>query len=233
METKEFLERKENWLDEVAKGCHDIAKRGDDYPDFYVFQSKIFENPDLLIVGANPAGSKTYKEMLEFKSAERGFKMERRTKDDLINGENQYLANPDWKIANPILAMFGEKTVRNSLVMNSVYFNTPNVSGFSEFKSDKSDMINFCALKTKEFIYEICKPKAVLFNGMDSPKWMGIKFDKEEDIVLKSADGLFLVKEKEIEGIRHFLIYHTSRNYKYNTGENLRLKAEFFKSVFG
>lgn len=232
METTQFSEKRDKWLEEVANGCHNIAMRDKDYPDFYVFQSLIFENPDLLIVAANPAGDKTYKQALCDKSKEKGIDFTRRSKDDLVNGENQYLANPNWKIANPILAMFGEEIIKNSVVMNSVYFNTPNISGFSKFKNDKAEMISFCVSKTKEFIYEICKPKSVLFIGMDSPKWMKINFNNEEDVVLKSIDG-FLVKEKKIDGIRHFLIYHTSRNPKFNTGENLRLKAEFFKSNFG
>lgn len=232
METKEFLEKKEKWLEEVADGCHNMAMKDDNYPDFYVFQSLIFEKPDLLILGANPAGDKTYRQALCDKSNENGVNLSRRTKDDLINGENQYLANPKWPIAIPVLAMFDEKILKKSVVMNSVYFNTPDIFGFSKFKNDKQEMIGFCISKTKEFIYEICKPKTVLFIGMNSPKWMGINFNHKEDSVLRSEDG-FLIQEKNVEGIRHFLIHHTSRNHKFNTKTNLFLKKEFFRSLFG
>jgi len=229
METKEFSDKKEKWLKEVADGCHDIAMKDPSYPDFYVFQSLIFEKPDLLILGANPAGDKTYKQALADKSKEKGVDFSRRTKDDLINGENQYLANPDWAISKPVLAMFDEMILRKSVVMNSVYFNTPDISGLSKFQADKKKMIDFSIYKTKEFIYEICKPKTVLFIGMNSPKWMGINFNHKEDTVLRSDDG-FLIQEKKIQGIPHFLVHHTSRNYKFNTGTNLSLKREFFRS---
>lgn len=231
MESKEFSEKKEKWLEEVADGCHGIAMKDNSYPDFYVFQSLISEKPDLLILGANPAGDKTYKQALVDKSSEKGINITRRTKDDLINGENQYLANPNWPISKPVLAMFDEKLLRKSVVMNSVYFNTPDISGFSKFKADKKEMIDFSISKTKEFIYEICKPKTVLFIGLDSPKWMGINFNHKEDTVLRSEDG-FLIQEKHIQGIPHFLIHHTSRNYKFNTGKNLDLKRDFFKVLF-
>ena len=231
METKEFFEKKEKWLQEVADGCHDIAMKDASYPDFYVFQSLIFEKPDLLILAANPYGSKTYKQALIEKSIKKGIDFSRRTKDDLINGENQYLANPNWPISIPILAMFDEKILEKSVFMNSVYFNTPDISGFSKFKNDKKEMIGFCISKTKEFIYEICKPKMVLFIGMDSSKWMGINFNHKEDTVVESKDG-WLIQEKRLMGIRHFLIYHTSRNKKFNTGTNLDLKRDFFKMLF-
>lgn len=229
METKEFEIKKEKWLQEVADGCHEIAIKNENYPDFYVFQSQIFENPDLLIIGANPAGNETYKDMLQRKQ------IERRTKDDLINSSdgknNEYISNPDWAISKPILEMFSGKRTRevleNAVIMNTVYFNTNQIAGLV-----KKEMVDFCSKMTKEFIYEICKPKRILFIGKDAPKWLKIEFDTIALSPIENKDW-FLIKEKKINDIPHFQIHHTSMyRSKFNKGENLQRKKEFFEKVF-
>ena len=235
METKEFEIKKEKWLQEVADGCHEIAIKNENYPDFYVFQSQIFENPDLLNIGANPAGNETYKDMLQRKQ------IERRTKDDLINSSdgknNEYISNPDWAISKPILEMFSGKRTRevleNAVIMNAVYFNTKKVEHLGNFKEDKKVMKDFCSNKTLEFIKDICKPKNILFIGKNAPEWLKIKFHHIDDSVCRTSDGKnYLVVKKYLNEIPCYIIHHTSMNKSFNTGENLQRKKEFFEKVF-
>lgn len=220
------------WLEEVNNGCEEIAKRNYQYPDYYVFQSEISINPKLLIMGANPAGNKTYAEALKIKN------IPRKSIEDLKYTSNQYIENPNWNISKPLLEMFSgnnaKEVLENSIIMNAVYFNSNNVSDLKEFKADKKDMVNFSMNKTKEFIYIINRPQTILFIGADAPKWLGIKFDSVKDQVLGTKDDkFFLVLKKEIESIPHYMIYHTSmNNSKFNTGENLKMKQEFFEKLF-
>lgn len=233
MNERKFLEKRDKWLKEVANGCHDLAIEYPENPDFYVFQSDCkIENPDLLIIGANPG---KYVKYLD-KMREKG--LIRRYEDNLGYDTNQYIENennPEWKINKPILKMFTEanarKALENSVIMNVVYFNTRKVDDLKRFENGKK-MIEFSIEKTKELIYKILKPKNILFLGVDAPKWMKINFIKENDTVLKTDDNLFLIQSKLINGINHFLIYHPSMNQKFNTGKNLELKKNYFNKYF-
>ena len=62
----EFELKREKWLNEVANGCHSLAIAYEENPDFYVFQSTSnIQNPDLLIIGANPGRYETYKDRIK------------------------------------------------------------------------------------------------------------------------------------------------------------------------
>ncbi len=230
---KDFEKKRKKWLDEVAEGCHNLAIADKENPDFYVFQSKSdFESPELLIIGANPGKKVDYLDKMNEKGIERRFG------NDLGYNSNQYIENennPEWKINKPILKMFTEtdarKALENSVIMNVVYFNTAKVEDLKKYRNGK-EMINFCTAKTKEFIYEILKPKNILFLGVDAPKWMDLKFDRQNDTVLETDDKLFLIQSKQIENINHFLIYHPSMNQKFNSGKNLELKRNYFNQYF-
>ena len=154
MENKEFLQKREKWLKEVADGCHNIAIKNDDFPDFYVFQSRseVF-NPDLLIIGANPGNSTTYKDILNSKG------IEKRSWKDLGYDSNQYIENehnPEWRINKPVLKMFNggdtRKVLENSVIMNVIYFNTKSISDLEKYKAEINEIKKFCIQKTKEFI---------------------------------------------------------------------------------
>lgn len=230
---KDFEKKRKKWLDEVAEGCHNLAIADKENPDFYVFQSKSdFESPELLIIGANPGSFVKYIDSNPYK--EKGY----RDKNNLGYDSNQYIENennPKWKINKPILKMFTEidarKALENSVIMNAVYFNTAKITDLKKYRNGK-DMIDFCTDKTREFIYEILKPKNILFLGIDAPKWMKVKFDRQTDTVLETDDKLFLIQSKQIESINHFLIYHPSMNQKFNSGKNLELKRNYFNEYF-
>ncbi|TCD10269.1 hypothetical protein EZ449_10645 [Pedobacter frigidisoli] len=221
-------EKISNWLEEVSNGCHEIASKNETYPDFYVFQSEIFENPDLLIIGANPAGVKTYKEAKEQKG------ITKRTKSDLSSGKNMYLANPDWAISKPVLKIFNEtiklnELLKKALIMNVVYFNSNQVSDLKiNFGDDGKKMINFCKQKTQEFI-KLVRPKNIIFLGSDAPKWLKIKFGISHNVltIKEGTKELYLIQKIHFENIPCYLMHHPSRNPKFNNPDNLRLKSEY------
>jgi hypothetical protein len=227
MKQKEFELRLDNWLMKVSDFCNEIAIRDDNYPDFYVFQTEVQFNPDLLIIGANPHGNATYKEKLLYKG------IERRTKDHLINGRNMFIENPHWQISKPILEIFKSiklnNVLKNSVIMNAVYFNSNSVEDLKKFFHGR-EMIYTCLNLTREFVYEILKPKNILFIGEDTPKWMKIKFNNIDDRVLEN-DGKWLIQKVEINGIPHYKIHHPSRNWKFNNGINLELKRRYFEEM--
>lgn len=229
----DFELKREKWLKEVAEGCHELATEFPDGPDFYVFQSRSdLYSPELLIIGANSGGAGKYRDSEPFKN--KGC----RDLNDLGYNSNQYIDeefNKNWHINKPVLKMFPEGRLRNvlseSVIMNAIYFNTGDVKALKSLENGK-EMFKFCIDKTREFIYEILKPKNVLLLGMDAPKWMKINFNKEEDTILETPDNLFLIQSKYINEINHFLVHHPSMNQKFNSGLNLDLKMNYFKEYF-
>lgn len=222
--------RIENWLEQTAALCHTLATKSPDYPDFYVFQSKVRLSPELLIIGANPHGNTPYRKKLEEKG------ISRRTGADLISGENMFVSNPEWHISRPILKLFERndlsQVLEDAVIMNAIYFNTDKVAQLQKFPHGK-EMIELCRSLTTELVYEILNPRVILFLGNDAPKWMNIQFEHSTDTVLQSEDGLSLVQQVVINGIPHYKIHHPSMNFRFNTGENLQRKKAFFEeSIF-
>ncbi len=217
------------WLNRAADICHEIASRDSSYPDFYVFQSLLRLNPNLLIVGANPHGNSSYIEKLREKG------IERRMGVDLISGTNMFLDNPDWRISRPLISMFKEPSLfsvlEKAVIMNVIYFNTNKVNDLKKFKAGR-EMIQKCQELTNEFVYQILKPKGILFLGEDGHKWMKLNFDPTKDTVVRNDEGRWLVQKITIEGIPHYKVCHPSMNFRYNSGTNLDLKKNYFESCF-
>lgn len=169
---KEFEKKLQSWLQEVATTCDKYAKEID--LDFYPFQSPLPKsNAELLIVGINPGGSKSYKEMLQEKSKDYGEVIEARTSDMLAYEENMYAVKPQWEIDNKLKGNNVMRTklrrvfvteplpniLKDSTVINMYYFNTQDI----EVLGNISNIIKeYCINKTVEFI-EISNPKRILF----------------------------------------------------------------------
>ena len=160
-----FEKRKNEWLESVSNDCHQFALKTN--LDFYVFQTPIFHNPKLLIIGINPGGGKTYSEVLSEKN------IDRRTSETLFYGENTLFEKPKWEIEGKLKGsdvlrdrlkrIFNEKNdlniLKDSMMMNMFYFNTVKEK---DIASVNSEIKKYCIEKTKEII-EIINPKNILF----------------------------------------------------------------------
>ncbi|MDY3521948.1 hypothetical protein JSO62_10465 [Riemerella anatipestifer] len=162
---KNFEKRKQDWLEEVCKDCHEFALKSN--LDFYVFQTPIIYNPKLLIIGINPGGGKTYSEILKEKN------INKRTPETLYYGENTLTNKPIWEIEanlkgsdvlrDRIKRIFNDENnlniLENSMMMNMFYFNTKKGK---DIEGINLEIKQYCIEKTKEFI-EIINPKNILF----------------------------------------------------------------------
>lgn len=162
---KEFELKKEKWLKEVANQCHEFALKID--LDFYIFQTPVMYNPDLLIIGINPGGEKSYSEILK----EKGYN--KRPYSDLGYDENTLVKKPEWEIKaklkgsdtlrDRLKRVFNENNnlniLENSMMMNMFYFNTTKEK---DILNINSEIKTYCINKTKELI-EIINPKNILF----------------------------------------------------------------------
>lgn len=224
---KQFEEKLQLWLEKVVERCNKLGEAINlDYYPFQCAKSSLKKNVDLLIIGANPGGQNPFK---------------KRNTEQLFNSvdgiNNAYIgeANNDrWKINKPILEIFKEpklySVLEKAIVMNTVYFGTVKAIDLSTRK----EAIECCKELTKEFIYEIIRPKAVLVLGLkDAPNWLGIKYSTTTDSILRTTDNLTgLVMKVNYNNILHYIIHHTSMNFKFNSGENLDLKRKIFQKEF-
>ena len=124
---KQFNQNLNNWLQEVANGCYQIAVNSayNMDMDFYVFQSNVSFQPELMIIGSNPGGNKEYSTM----NREQG--RERRTANNLgISDHNQFLVNDGWGSMRSLCELFSGPILRpvfeKAVITNIVYFNTGN-----------------------------------------------------------------------------------------------------------
>lgn len=163
----DFEIKKEKWLREVSDTCHEFALKID--LDFYVFQTQVYYNPDLLIIGINPGSSKTYQKALNEK------KYDKRPYNDLGYDENTLVRKPQWEIDEKLKGadrlrgafkkVFNEKNdldiLEHTIMMNMFYFNTTAEKDISKIEINK-EIKAYCIEKTLEFI-EILNPKNILF----------------------------------------------------------------------
>lgn len=201
---EEFLQKREKWLIEVADQCHKYATEID--LDFYVFQnsSKIF-NPDLLLIGINPGSSTTYTKALENIRINKN--EDKRSSNNLDYEKNLFVeSGGDWddmeNVRTRIKAIFHTeklyKYVKNSVMMNMIYFNT---TGSNDLKSLGREIEEYCITKTAEFV-DFVQPKNIVFFTSDSTllKKMGVKDIKQVGDFTKTGflDG------RQIIAIPHF-----------------------------
>ncbi|HCN83895.1 MAG TPA: hypothetical protein DIT07_09795 [Sphingobacteriaceae bacterium] len=167
MNQEKFIEKRNQWLEEVSDQCHKFALKCD--LDFYVFQTPCEKyNPELLIIGINPGGGKPYSKILREKD------YSKRPSTDLGYDVNTLTIKPQWEIdnnekgnnvmRNRFSKVFTEennlkKTLEETVMMNMYYFNTPKEKDLNNIENEIKD---YCLKKTVEFI-EILNPENILF----------------------------------------------------------------------
>ena len=176
---KQFNQNLNNWLQEVANGCHQIAVNSayNMGMDFYVFQSNVSFQPELMIIGSNPGGNKEYSTM----NREQG--RERRTANNLgISDHNQFLVNDGWGSMRSLCELFSGPILRpvfeKAVITNIVYFNTDN---FQELRKRMNqggrEALQFCVKKNMELI-RLVSPKHLLLMGIPARDNLRPYFDK-------------------------------------------------------
>lgn len=195
-----------------------------DGPDYYPAQSAIKINPDLLILGINPAGNK--------KLSESSFPS--KAPENLIYDSNQYLENPDWNISKKLNKIFSGadamKAYKNAVIINYISLNTPSEEelGNNAYK----DIINDCQKFSEHFIYNVLKPKQIVVLGPTLADMAKIKYHHSNDSVLRTEDDKsYLVLETIHKEIPHYIIYHPSTP-ALNGPIALELKKEYFNQLF-
>lgn len=229
-----FNQHLNQWLQEVANGCHEITTN----PaynmdiDFYVFQSNVTFQPKLMIIGSNPRGNKEYSTM----NHEQG--RVRRTANDLgISNCNQFLVNDGWESMRSLCELFSGPILRpvfeKAVITNIVYFNTGSFQGLRKrMNQGGREALQFCVRKNLELIRILCPQHIVLMGNPACDNLMKY-FDKPlQSLLTTPSGGLNLIQETTLNGIPTYCIHHPSLNYKFNTGENQRLKRATFETIF-
>ena len=230
---KQFNQNLNNWLQEVANGCHQIAVNSayNMDMDFYVFQSNVSFQPELMIIGSNPGGNKEYSTM----NREQG--RERRTANNLgISDHNQFLVNDGWGSMRSLCELFSGPILRpvfeKAVITNIVYFNTGN---FQELRKRMNqggrEALQVCVKKNMELI-RLVSPKHLLLMGIPARDNLRPYFDKPlQSLLVTPVEKYNLIQETTLNGIPTYCIHHPSRNYKFNTGENQNLKRAMFEKI--
>jgi hypothetical protein len=207
-EQNKFIELRDKWLDEVSNQFHEVALKLD--TDYYVFQTDCsIYNPDLLIIGINPGGNKTYIVKLEeFKK--KGY--DRRPGWSLKTNVNTLTTKPDWenenkekgadKLRSSFSRVFNEKTglkqtLENAVMMNLIYFITAQADDLEKIPIEDRKA---CLTRTLEFI-KILNPKNILFLTSDE------KYLKEANIQKKHIENnvsMGMLGDRDVYIIPHY-----------------------------
>lgn len=173
----------QEWGKKVCCECRELIKRGKTDKDFYVFQTAIPESsPELLLVGINPGGGKTYEEQVaKFRKGQH-----RKAIEDLTQGYNIYRDNTNNAFQSRALSRIASlsRFIESDKVtgINVCYFNTENITGLN------ADVFEFCAERTKELI-KILQPKHILFLTIEEKtlRLVGVERIKAVDAYIKEG----------------------------------------------
>lgn len=174
----------EKWGIKVCTECRALIKSGETSQDFYVFQTATpKESPDLLFVGINPGGNKSYDEQV---SQHRGGK-DRETLSDIAQGYNIYRDFENNRSQASALSRIASLTpfIQEDKVIgiNVCYFNSTQANDLSP------KIFNFCAELTKELL-DILQPKKIIFltTAADTLKKVGVQKVKSVGAYVKEGD---------------------------------------------
>lgn len=194
-----------------------------DGPDYYISQSAVKINPELLIIGINPAGEKKLSQSEKYS----------KKPEDIIYDKNEFLANPKWSISklnkifpdNKLLDLYKDSVILNYSAINTVDANGLNAKEIKEIVMD-------CKSFSNNFIYNILKPKQIIVLGPNLAKTMKLNFNHLSDSALRTDDDKnYLVVKFIHNDIQHYVIHHPSRP-SFNSDIHMNKKSEFFKKEF-
>lgn len=157
------------WAERVVKNCHEVAKKID--KPFYAFQSKPVENPEVLILGINPANkdNSDYKAQYNNKSDVWGEDVKKNqgmTVKAFLKENPQWKEHEKWRFWKNLKKVFHTAKMENILssnnyvYMNALYFSTKNMGEFYTLKN-ANEIFKECLQYTEEMI-NILKPEMIL-----------------------------------------------------------------------
>lgn len=215
----------QNWAEKVIKEITPDAINLN--KDYYPFQSKAIENPDILFLGLNPGGGSSYesqstKDKWEFIDSfdEKGKSIKVMKPERLLGGNPFFEINSDeWKFIKGLrkISMFDKALNENKFVLaNYFYLSTAD---FYEAETFHKDVFEKCKKLTYEMI-QLIKPKLIVVLGtskgidqLDEFKNKRLILSGNHQRLLISADynntkviaiphpSLMAITEKEIEAI--------------------------------
>ena len=233
----EFELKVENWLTEVADGCHTITTNPEFNMDldFYPLQSDIYPKPKLLVIGINPGGGMSYSAKNQVE------KRERRGAHDLKYSTNQFIEHFNdkcWSNLKPLCSLFDGVILgpifEKAVITNLIYFNSGTFAAFRNQKGYKAGL-DFC-LKMNLDLISLIEPQTILLMGkpvkdifsryLDSPLLPILKTDNEKTV---------LISISSYKTIPVFWIQHPSAfgiNSTFNFGPHQQAKKDFFEGLF-
>jgi len=165
----DFKKNLNEWSIKVVDYCHSVATDSEYKMDltFYAFQSIPKENPDLLLLGINPAGEFSYADL--FSNPIWGLVDEKRMTAEVFSKANPvFHEHKKWVLWRNLAKSFNDdpmsEILANSMYMNFVYFNTPDIDTFLKKRHGK-EVFNKCRDFSLELITNIIKPKKILCLG--------------------------------------------------------------------
>lgn len=223
----DFNEKLTEWSNKVVNYCHEIAINPNYDMDltFYAFQSTPKENPELLILGINPKGEFTYADL--YSNPIWGLADSKRMTSEVFVQENPFFHKHHtwvlWKnLSKSFLNSSMNTILTDSMYMNFVYFNTPNIDALLRKKHGK-EVFNKCRDFSLELITDIVKPKQILCLGT-----LGC-YDKlpitNKECLLKQSKRLLLkgkLSNIPVYGIPHPSGSITSDHNRNRIGDLLR-----------
>ncbi len=197
---KDFELKKDKWLKEVAEQCHEYAIKTD--LDFYAFQTPIFQNPEILIIGINPGNSGKYTNYLQENN------IDRRKPESLYYSQNLLIEEAkEWSDGmRQVRRKFREifftdllfSKLQNSVMTNMIFFNTQSTK---DLKNLNIEIEEYCIGKTLELI-EILQPKNILIFSSNTSllKKIGIEDLQQKGDYTKVG----LLNKRNVCAIPHF-----------------------------
>lgn len=204
-----FEKKVEDYWKETQKVYNKFTDAGGiaENSDYYVFQTTVKENPNLMIIGINPGGNG------------------KNGKNVLSNGSNLYL-DPSIEWFKTVQSIFGypnnsalSMELENCVGTNRIFINTGSADQLhKEITNDKE-----CGDLVKGWVYKIINPKYILAFGRDTFNFLAATKSKQKskqfgDIKLEYATTR--IGDKEVcyipnpSKLNHTKGYFSEKNLK-------------------